>query len=437
MIEHSLTPSDELLDQWPHLRRSQRLQAFQALPREYMDDFFLSLDAKGQSELVFALPEGERRLFVRLLAPDDAADLIQESPQREHDYLMGLMDDKTRQETRALLDYREDVAGGLMNPRFARLRPEETVDQAITYLRQQLSQVEMIYYAYVLDDSQRLLGVVSLKDLVRADRNKAVVDVMTTRVHKVSDVTDQKEIAHLLTTHGVKAVPVVDAEGHMKGIVTADDVIDVLREMDTKDIQKIGGMEALDGPYLETGFVAMLRKRAGWLVILFLGEMLTATAMTHYEHQIEQAVVLALFIPLLISSGGNSGSQATTLIIRAMALGELRLRDWWRVIRRELVAGIALGLLLGAIGFLRIVLWQAVSPIYGQFYVLVAITIFLSLLGVVAFGTIAGSMLPFILRRCGLDPASASAPFVATLVDVTGLIIYFSVAKIILSGTLL
>jgi len=402
-----------------------------------MDDFFLSLDAKGQSELVFALPEGERRLFVRLLAPDDAADLIQESPQREHDYLMGLMDDKTRQETRALLDYREDVAGGLMNPRFARLRPEETVDQAITYLRQQLSQVEMIYYAYVLDDSQRLLGVVSLKDLVRADRNKAVVDVMTTRVHKVSDVTDQKEIAHLLTTHGVKAVPVVDAEGHMKGIVTADDVIDVLREMDTKDIQKIGGMEALDGPYLETGFVAMLRKRAGWLVILFLGEMLTATAMTHYEHQIEQAVVLALFIPLLISSGGNSGSQATTLIIRAMALGELRLRDWWRVIRRELVAGIALGLLLGAIGFLRIVLWQAVSPIYGQFYVLVAITIFLSLLGVVAFGTIAGSMLPFILRRCGLDPASASAPFVATLVDVTGLIIYFSVAKIILSGTLL
>ena len=437
MIEHSLTPSDELLDQWPHLRRSQRLQAFQALPREYMDDFFLSLDAKGQSELVFALPEGERRLFVRLLAPDDAADLIQESPQREHDYLMGLMDDKTRQETRALLDYREDVAGGLMNPRFARLRPEETVDQAITYLRQQLSQVEMIYYAYVLDNSQRLLGVVSLKDLVRADRNKAVVDVMTTRVHKVSDVTDQKEIAHLLTTHGVKAVPVVDAEGHMKGIVTADDVIDVLREMDTKDIQKIGGMEALDGPYLETGFVAMLRKRAGWLVILFLGEMLTATAMTHYEHQIEQAVVLALFIPLLISSGGNSGSQATTLIIRAMALGELRLRDWWRVIRRELVAGIALGLLLGAIGFLRIVLWQAVSPIYGQFYVLVAITIFLSLLGVVAFGTIAGSMLPFILRRCGLDPASASAPFVATLVDVTGLIIYFSVAKIILSGTLL
>lgn len=437
MIEHSQTPADDLLDQWPHLRRSQRLQAFQSLPREYMDNFFLDLDAKAQSELVLALPEGARRLYVRLLAPDDAADLIQESPQREREYLMGLMDDITRQDANALLHYREDVAGGLMNPRFARLRPEETIDEAITYLRQQLSHVETIYYAYVLDDHQQLLGVVSLKDLVRADRNKTVADVMTTSMHKVSDVTDQKEIAHLLTTHGIRSVPVVDAEGHMKGIVTDDDVIDVLREMDTKDIQKVGGMEALDGPYFETGFVAMLKKRAGWLVILFLGEMLTATAMTHYEHQIEEAVVLALFIPLLISSGGNSGSQATTLIIRAMALGEVRLRDWFRVVRRELMAGIALGLLLGAIGFLRIVIWQSVSPIYGEYYMLVAVTIFLSLLGVVSFGTIAGSMLPFILRRCGLDPASASAPFVATLVDVTGLIIYFSVAKAVLTGTLL
>jgi magnesium transporter len=245
---------------------------------------------------------------------------------------------------------------------------------------------------------------------------------MTGKLFKVSDTTDQKEIAHLLSVHNIQAIPVVDRQGCMKGIVTADDVIDVMREQSTKDIQKVGGMEALDGPYLETGFLAMLRKRAGWLVILFLGEMLTATAMAHYEHQIEEAVVLALFIPLLISSGGNSGSQATTLIIRAMALGELRLRDWWRVISRELTAGIALGCLLGAIGFLRIVIWQAVKPTYGQYYLLVGWTIGLSLLGVVTFGTVAGSMLPFILRRCGLDPASASAPFVATLVDVTGLV---------------
>jgi len=436
-MNQTLTAADTLLDQWPHLRRSERIQAFESLPRESMDDFFLGLDAKAQSELVLALPAGQRRLFVRLLAPDDAVDLIQASPQRVWEELMALMDDTTREEAKALLDYREDVAGGLMNPRFARLRPDESIEQAITYLRQQLSQVELVFYAYVLDEQQRLLGIVSLKDLVRADRDKTVADVMTTKIFRVSDVADEKEIAHLLTAHKIKAIPVVDAQNRMKGIVTAADVIDVLREIDTRDIQKVGGMEALDGPYFETGFLAMLRKRAGWLIILFVGEMFTATAMSHYERQIEAAVVLALFIPLLISSGGNSGSQATTLIIRAMSLGEVRLRDWRRVIRRELTAGIALGVLLGAIGFLRIVVWQSVSPVYGQYYLLVAATIFLSLLGVVTFGSVAGSMLPFILRGVGLDPASASAPFVATLVDVTGIIIYFSVAKLLLSGTLL
>src|SRR5271165_2798747 len=326
MIQHSLSEADKLLDQWPFLHKNERVDRFESLPPEQKDNFFLHLDAKSQSELVRALPEGVRRLYIRLLVPDDTADLIEESPRRDLKYLLELLDDMTRQDARALLAYREDVAGGLMNPRFARLRPEETIDEAITYLRQQLSHVETIYYAYVLDEGQRLLGVVSLKDLVTADPSKRVADVMTTKLFKVSDVTDQKQIAHLLSVHAIQAVPVVDGRGCMKGIVTADDVIDVIREEDTKEMQKIGGMEALDGPYLETGFMAMLRKRAGWLVILFLGEMLTATAMTHYEHQIEEAVVLALFIPLLISSGGNSGSQATTLIIRAMALGELRLR---------------------------------------------------------------------------------------------------------------
>jgi magnesium transporter len=438
MIPHSLNEADELLDQWPFLRKSERVNRFQGLPREQMDNFFLGgLDARSQSELVLALPEGERRLYIRLLAPDDAADLIQESPERDRPYLLELLDDMTRQDARALLAYREDVAGGLMNPRFARLRPNVSIDEAITYLRQQLTYVETIYYAYALDEEQQLLGVVSLKDLVAADPTKTVEDVMNTKVFKVSEATDQKEIAHLLSLHGIEAIPVVDGQNRMKGIVTADDVIEVLREEDTADIQKIGGMEALDGPYLETGFLAMIRKRAGWLVILFLGEMLTASAMTHYEHQIEEAVVLALFIPLLISSGGNTGSQATTLIIRAMALGQLRLKDWWRVIGRELAAGIVLGCLLGAIGFARILVWQAVAKTYGEHYMLVGLTIALSLLGIVTFGTVAGSMLPFILRRCGFDPASASAPFVATLVDVTGIIIYFNVAKLVLTGTLL
>jgi len=437
MIQHSLNAADELLDQWPHLRKSERVAGFEGLPREQVDDFFLALDTKSQSDLVLALPEGERRLVVRLLAPDDAADLLQESPSSEREYLMELMDDMTRQDAKALLAYREDAAGGLMNPRFARLRPDASIDEAITYLRQELTHVETIYYAYVLDEQQRLQGVVSLKDLVLADPKKTVKDVMTTKLFKVLEDTGQEPIAHLLSVHGIQAIPVVDGQGRMKGIVTADDVIDMLREEDTAEIQKIGGMEALHGPYLEAGLFAMIRKRAGWLVILFLGEMLTATAMSHYERQIEEAVVLALFIPLLVSSGGNSGSQATTLIIRAIALGQLRLRDWWRVFSRELAAGLALGTLLGAIGFIRIIMWQAVAKPYGEHYKLVAVTIALSLIGIVTFGSLTGSMLPFILRRCGLDPASASAPFVATLVDVTGLIIYFTVAKLILTGTLL
>ena len=402
-----------------------------------MDNFFLALDAKSQSSLLLSLPEGERRIYMRLLAPDDAADLIQESPKRQRQYLLGLLDDKTKNEVKALLAFREDIAGGLMNPRFARLRPDSSIDEAISYLRQQLGHVETIHYAYVLDENQTLLGVVALKDLVAADPKKTVKDVMTTKIYSVTPNTDQMEIAHLLTQHGIKAVPVVDEKGRMQGIVMANDLIDVLREEDTEDIQKMGGMEALDGPYLETGFLAMIKKRAGWLVILFVGEMLTATAMGHFEHEIERAVVLSLFIPLLISSGGNSGSQATSLIIRALALREVRLKDWWRVINREIAAGVALGAILGIVGLIRILIWQALWHTYGQHYLLIAITIAFSLLGVVTFGTLAGSMLPFILRKCGLDPASASAPFVATLVDVTGLIIYFTVAKIILTGTLL
>jgi len=437
MIGHALNAADELLDLWPTLRRSYRVHRFEALPRELMDNFFLALDAKSQSDLLLALPEGERRLFMRLLAPDDASDLIQESPKNQRQYLLDLLDEKTVLEVKALLAYREDIAGGLMNPRFARLRPDASIDEAISYLRQQLGHVETIYYAYVLGENQVLLGVVSLRDLVAADPKKTVKDVMTTRIYTVSANTDQMDIAHLLTQHSIKAIPVLDERGRMQGIVTADDLIDVLREQDTEDIQKMGGMEALDGPYLETTFAAMIKKRAGWLVILFLGEMLTATAMGHFEHEIERAVVLSLFIPLLISSGGNSGSQATSLIIRALALKEVRLKDWWRVIRREIAAGVMLGAILGIVGMIRILIWQYLWHTYGEHYLLIATTIAFSLLGVVTFGTLAGSMLPFILRRCGLDPASASAPFVATLVDVTGLIIYFSVAKIILTGTLL
>jgi magnesium transporter len=324
-----------------------------------------------------------------------------------------------------------------MNPRFARVRPDMTIDEAISYLRRQAAQVETIYYAYALDDAQHLQGVVSFRDLFSADPNKLVRDVMRTQFIAATEDMDQETVAKLVTAHHLLAVPVVDRDGRMQGIVTVDDIVDVVQEEASEDIQKVGGMEALDAPYLEIGFWRMVRKRAGWLAILFLGEMLTATAMGYFEHEITRAVVLALFVPLIISSGGNSGSQATTLVIRAMAIGEVRLRDWWRIIRREFSTGFVLGSVLAIIGMMRILVWQAIWKPYGEFFILVALTVACSLIGVVLFGTIAGSMLPFVLRRVGLDPASASAPFVATLVDVTGLVIYFSVAKAILHGTLL
>lgn len=437
MVTEIHNAAEQLLDEWAGLSRTERIRRFHELPHDLEDDFFLELSPQNQVELLLLLPEGERRIWLRLLAPDDAVDLVQEAPEESRREFIDALDDSTRREVEALLAYKEDVAGGLMSPRYARLRPDSTVDEAIRYLRQQVGHVETIYYAYAIDDEQRLAGVVSLRELLAADGGKHVRDVMKNDFVTVLEHTDQEKVARMLTEHHILAIPVVDAERHMKGVITVDDIVDVVREEDSEDIQKMGGMEALDRPYLETGFVAMVRKRAGWLVILFLGEMLTATAMSHFEDEIARAVVLALFIPLLISSGGNSGSQATTLVIRAMALGEVKLRDWWRVAHRELFAGLTLGCILGSVGLARILIWQAVSPTYGEHYLLVALTITLSLIGVVTFGTLAGSMLPFILRKCGLDPASASAPFVATLVDVTGLVIYFTVAKVVLTGTLL
>ena len=435
------TPStsnlEALLASWPALGKRERASAFQALPRDVADDFVLSLHARDQCELLLTVPESERRIWMRLLAPDDAADLLQLAPESKQTQLLDLLDTSTRQEVTALLAYKEDQAGGLMSPRFARLRPEMTVDEAIAYLRRQSAQLETLYYAYAVDSDQRLLGVVSFRDLFTADREKRVRDVMRTQFVSVTDEMDQEEVARLFAQHHLLAIPVLDAQQRMQGIVTVDDIVHIVEREAGEDIQKIGGSEALDEPYLRIGFVKMMKKRGGWLAALFLGEMLTATAMGFFEKEIAKAVVLALFIPLIISSGGNSGSQATTLVIRAMALGEVGLGQWWRVVRRELGAGIALGTLLGTIGMTRILLWQAVARPYGEHYMLVALTVAFSLLGVVTFGTVAGSMLPFILRRVGVDPASASAPFVATLVDVTGLVIYFTIASAIMRGTLL
>jgi magnesium transporter len=438
-------PADEPLSEadlreaWPALSSEERAEGLRLLPRDTAEDLFFSLTAREQAELLLDLPREEQRSWMRVLAPDDAADLIQEVPVlEERERLLALLDDQTRRDVQALLAYKEDHAGGLMNPRFARLRADMTVDEAITYLRRQThASVEMPYYGYVLDAQQHLLGVVSFRELMAARGDQRVREVMHTDVIAVDEQTDQEAVARLIREKGLMAIPVLDAEKRMKGIVTLDDIVDVVSEEATEDIQKLGGSESLGEPYLVIDLKRMIRKRAGWLSALFLGEMLTATAMGVFEHEIEKAVVLALFVPLIISSGGNSGSQATTLVIRAMALGEIRLRDWFRVIRRELLAGLALGSILGTIGIARILVWQGLFKTYGQHYLLVGLTVALSLIGVVTFGTFAGSLLPFILRRLGFDPASASAPFVATLVDVTGLVIYFTTASLIMRGTLL
>ncbi|TMQ59695.1 MAG: magnesium transporter [Candidatus Eisenbacteria bacterium] len=430
--------AEDLLEAWNLLVPEDRLESFQALPRPEAEDLFLSLSARDQAELLRALPHAERRSWIRLLAPDDAADLIQEIPPEEREEILALLDDTTRKEVNGLLAYAEDDAGGLMNPRYVRVRPDMSVDEAITYLRRQAAdRAGAMYYAYVLDPEQKLRGVVSFRKLLSARPEQRVEELMQTDLITVPEAMDQEDLSRLFATYRLVSFPVVDAEGRMKGIVTLDDIVDVVREEATEDIQKIGGTAALDAPYLRIGIMDMIKKRAGWLAALFIGETLTATAMGYFEAEIGRAVVLALFVPLVISSGGNSGGQATTLIIRAMALGEVRLRDWWRVVRREIFSGLGLGLILATIGVIRILTWQALFHTYGPYHLLVALTVAASLVGVVLWGTLVGSMLPFLLRRLGFDPASASAPFVATLVDVTGLVIYFTTARIVLSGTLL
>jgi magnesium transporter len=429
---------EDLRDAWPVLSMEDKLRGFSLLSQEDQEEFFLAIPTLDQAKLLLAFPPNKRRSWIRLLAPDDTADLIQAVDAEERAGLLALLDEPTRKEVNALLAYAEDAAGGLMSTRFARVRPDMTVDEAIGYLRKQArGRLETLYYVYVLDEQQRLLGVVSLRELFASQPSTRVRDVMHSEVLRVRADQDQESVSRVFQENDLVALPVVDADNRIQGIVTVDDIVDVVQEEATEDIQKIGGMEALDEPYMTVALAKMVKKRAGWLAALFLGEMLTASAMAHFEDQIARAVVLALFVPLIISSGGNSGSQATTLVIRAMALGEVRLRDWWWVVRREIAAGLTLGLVLGSIGFLRIVVWQAFSPLYGPHYLLIAVTVGGSLLGVVTFGTVVGSLLPFILKRLGFDPASASAPFVATLVDVTGLVIYFTLASIFLHGTLL
>ena len=378
--------------------------------------------------------------LVASMAADRRVELLRELSEEKRSQLLHIIEEPERKEAQALLQYEEHTAGGIMTTEFVSIPSTATVGQAIERAKMAAREGEILYSLYVIDARNGfLLRAVSLQDLLLADPGDSIMTVGDRRpALSVDTDTDQEEVARIISKYNLLSAPVLDERRRVVGMVTVDDIIDAMTQETTEDVQKFGGLEALDEPYLHISLIRMVKKRAGWLAALFLSEMLTASAMQHFSDELAKAFVLAMFIPLVMSSGGNSGSQATSLIIRAMALREVTLRDWWRVAIRELPSGIMLGAILGVIGFTRIMLWQSAGFFnYGPHYKLLAFTIAISLVGIVTFGSLTGSMLPFVLRRLGFDPASASAPFVATLVDVTGISIYFTVAFLILHGTLL
>jgi magnesium transporter len=410
---------------------------FRLLPRKFAAEVFAYLPPEDQEVLLRHLSTESLTEILNAITPDDRTRLLEELPGEVTQRLLAMLSPKELKIARQLLGYPEDSVGRLMTPEYVAVRKGWTIGQALEHIRRVGREAETLAVVYVVDDKGRLLDDLRLGALVLAGPEARIDDLIDEQFVSLSPFDDQEKAVAAFKKYDRVALPVVDAAGVLLGIVTVDDVLDVATEEAGEDIQKLGGMQAIDEPYLQVGLRRMIRKRGGWLSVLFLGELLTANAMTYFEHEVARAIVLILFIPLIISSGGNSGSQASTLVVRAIALGEVRLRDWWRIVRREIPVGLALGSVLGVLGFLRVEIWQAVAPTYGEHHLLLALTVFGSLIGVVLFGSLAGSMLPFLLKRLGLDPASASAPFVATLVDVTGLVIYFTVASVVLRGTLL
>jgi magnesium transporter len=390
--------------------------------------------------LIERLPAGCAVAILAAMSADRRADIFRSLSEPLRTGLCARLDEPLRRSLAELLSYPPRSAGGIMTTEFVSAPADWTAARTLEHIRSVGAASETIYAIFIVDPlSHQLSRALSLRQLILSDPQARVSEIGPARKPvTVSPLTDRGDVARLISKYDLLAVPVVDAAGRVIGIVTVDDVIDAIVQEDTEDAQKFGGMEALDQPYMQIGFGAMIKKRAGWLCALFLSEMLTASAMQSFQSELERAVVLTLFIPLIMSSGGNSGSQATSLIIRALALRELRLGDWWRIALRELPAGITLGAILGFIGIVRITLWQLVGFYdYGPHWSLIALTVGMALVGIVTFGSMSGSMLPLVLKRIGFDPASASAPFVATLVDVSGLVIYFSIAYVILKGTLL
>jgi magnesium transporter len=430
-------PAEHVASLLADLTVEDQVVVFRLLPRKDAAAAFEYLTLEQQETLLKAMAQEDVAALLNNMAPDDRTMFLEELPAPVTRQLLALLTPEERSIASTLLGYPEGSIGRRMTPHYISVGEQWSIQQVLDYVREHGRDSETLNVIYVTDEQGRLIDDVRISKLLLARPSTQVADLMDRRFVALKATDDQTVAVAEFRAHDRTALPVTDTTGVLIGIVTIDDVLDVVEERTTEEIQRIGGSEALDEPYMVISFARMIQKRAGWLTALFVGEMLTATAMSAFEAEIERAVVLALFVPLIISSGGNSGSQASTLVIRALALGEVTLRDWWRVARREIGAGLALGSILGSIGFMRVSIWSFFSTIYGPHWLLVAITVGLSLVGIVLWGTLVGSLLPFMLRRLGFDPATSSAPFVATLVDVTGLVIYFSVALLVLRGTLL
>ena len=412
---------------------------------------FKLLDSDKSAEVLLEIDENLRDKILSKLSPkeiaeeldeletNDAADIIAElSKARKQEVISELEDVEHAKDIVDLLRYDEDTAGGIMHKELVKVNENWNVLTCVKEMRIQAANISRVHSIYVVDDENRLLGRLSLKDLLTTSTKTPISEVYIRKLNFVKVDDEDVEVARIMQKYDLEAIPVVDELGRLVGRITIDDILDVIEQRDTEDIQKFGGTEGLDLSYTKTTLFELVRKRAGWLIILFFGEMLTASAMGYYDVEISKAIVLALFVPLIISSGGNSGSQAASLIIRAMALKELQLSDWWYVMKKEIFSGLLLGSFLGIIGFVRIMVWQKTGIYdYGEYWIWIALSVSCSLVAIVLWGTLTGSLIPFILRRIGLDPATASAPFVATLVDVTGLIIYFSISALFLTGKLL
>lgn len=427
----------ELAEMLAALRPDDQVIAFRILPRRLAAAVFEYMAPTNQRALVKAMGQEDIGDLLNHMSPDDRTLLFSELPANVTKQLLALLTPTERAEAVTLLGYELGTVGRLMTPHYIAVKEDWTVQQVLDYVREHGHDSETLNVIYVVDDAGVLIDDIRIREFLVVPTTKRVSDLMDRRYVTLKATDTQTSAVEVFRREDRTALPVTDTAGVLIGIVTVDDVFDVAEESATREFQLFGGSEALDAPYLAISPIRMVKKRAGWLVFLFLGEMLTATAMGFFEQEIARAVVLALFVPLIISSGGNSGSQASTLVIRALAVGQLKLMDVFTVLRRELFSGFALGCILGAIGFLRIAIWSAFSNLYGPHWLLVATTVALALIGVVLWGSLVGSTLPFVLRRLGFDPAASSAPFVATLVDVTGLVIYFSVGFVVLRGTLL